>query len=91
MAGLREVLPALRHDVQILVEISPPALAAFGMKPAEFVAVLEAAGFEALEVPNLYSPEFYVAGEIPRIVPLHEAGPEPTDLLFRRRQAAVAP
>ena len=76
------MLPALRRDAEILVEVDARALRSFGVSFQEFLAIFAEAGFTPFEVANAYSPDFYLA-PLAAPVPLrHEISFG--DLLFRR-------
>ncbi|HUN43156.1 MAG TPA: FkbM family methyltransferase [Acetobacteraceae bacterium] len=67
--GMRELLPALRPDAELLVEVNTRALAAFGASFQDLRAMFATAGFVPFQIANLYTPEFYVQSP-PAPVPL---------------------
>ncbi|RKK03834.1 FkbM family methyltransferase [Pseudoroseomonas wenyumeiae] len=83
--GMRDLLPLLRQDVEILVEVKTAALAALGSSLQEFLNIFAEAGFKPFEIANAYDGAFYIGRK-------HQAAPAPlqrydfemADLLFRR-------
>ncbi|MCX7370842.1 MAG: FkbM family methyltransferase [Alphaproteobacteria bacterium] len=84
LQGLREWLPRLRADVEILVEVNSAALAGFGATVAEFLSVFSAAGFVPHEVRNGYGSAFYIEAAPGGPAPLARGDFDTADLLFRR-------
>jgi FkbM family methyltransferase len=82
--GLRAVLPLLRADVAILVEVNQTALAVLGGSLDALLAIFAEAGFTAYEVANAYDGAFYI-GPAPGLPqPLTRRDFTTADLLFRR-------
>ncbi|RKK02237.1 FkbM family methyltransferase [Pseudoroseomonas wenyumeiae] len=85
--GMRDLLPALRQDVEILVEVKTAALAALDSSLQEFLDIFAEAGFRPFEVANAYDGGFYIDhGRNVAPVPLQRHDFEMADLLFRRVQ-----
>jgi hypothetical protein len=86
--GMRDVLPQLRRDVEILVEVNPEALALFGASLEDFLAIFAAAGFDAFEIDNPYEGRFYIDRPRAAATPLRRDRDLPAsgtlDLAFRR-------
>ncbi|MBS7812032.1 FkbM family methyltransferase [Roseococcus pinisoli] len=83
LQGMRDLLPRLRQEVEILVEVNPGALAQFGASLEDFLAPFKAAGFEPFEIANPYEGRFYIERPAPFCRPL--GGSSGTlDLGFRR-------
>ncbi len=82
--GMRDLLPLLRDDAEILLEVSPPALAATGGSVDALIALFSAAGFSAFEIVNDYRPSFYIAKPPLTIVPFVVRDFDLADLIFRR-------
>ncbi|MBC9179135.1 FkbM family methyltransferase [Pseudoroseomonas ludipueritiae] len=85
--GMRDLLPLLRQDVEILVEVKTAALLALGSSLQEFLGIFAEAGFKPFEVANAYDGNFYIDSR--RQVapaPLQRHDFEMADLLFRRVQ-----
>ena len=59
LQGRRDLLPHLREDCLILIEINPGALAPFGKGMDDVLNLLASAGFQPFEITNDYSMEFY--------------------------------
>jgi FkbM family methyltransferase len=87
--GLRDALPAMRPDVELVVEIVPDYLRAYGRRAEEVFAVFFAAGFNAYHIENDYASISYVP---PRRLarPRRIQGPldREFDAIFSRRDAA---
>jgi FkbM family methyltransferase len=60
VTGMLDLLPSLRPDIHILVEVNPAALADFGISLDVFIGHFTAAGFSAFEVPHSYLPRDYI-------------------------------
>jgi FkbM family methyltransferase len=82
--GMAAALPALRDDVEILVEIKPEALAALGGSLDAFLDLFARAGFTAFEVRNSYRPADYMRPPPLRLTPLVRRDFEMADVVFRR-------
>lgn len=83
--GMRDLLPTLRQDVEILVEVKTTALAALGSSLQEFLGIFAAAGFKPFEIANAYDGAFYIDQEKQFMpMPLQRHDFEMADLLFRR-------
>ncbi|PZW46779.1 FkbM family methyltransferase [Humitalea rosea] len=85
--GMRDVLPLLRPDVEILVEVNQSALEGLGGSLDAFLAIFAEAGFSAFEVANAYQGGFYIQPPPSRLVPLQRRDFEMADLVFRRTAA----
>jgi len=82
VSGMRDLLPALRQDAEILVEVNARALMSFGATFQDFLAIFAEAGFSPFEIMNSYSPELYLGSPSPPTPLRHEIAFG--DLLFRR-------
>nr|WP_246602347.1 FkbM family methyltransferase [Falsiroseomonas tokyonensis] len=82
--GMRDVLPLLRDDAEILVEVNPAALVQLGGSLEAFLALFAAAGFQPFEVANRYAGDFYIDPPPPELVPLTRRDFELADLVFRK-------
>ncbi|MDB5412172.1 MAG: FkbM family methyltransferase [Rubritepida sp.] len=82
--GMRDVLPRLRSDVEILVEVNPEALAQFGGSLDAFLAIFAEAGFEPFEIENPYEGRFYIEKLRALTAPLGPTDSGTLDLVFRR-------
>lgn len=82
--GMRDVLPMLRDDAEILLEVSPSALAATGGSVEALIGIFAAAGFTTFEIVNDYRPSFYIAPPALEILPFRSRAFELADLVFRR-------
>ena len=90
--GMGDVLPRLRADVEILVEVKPDALAALGGSLDMFLALFERAGFMAYEIENSYQPADYMRPSQATPQRLRRRDFVMADLLFRRApQPLLAP
>lgn len=92
LAGL---LPRMRPDVEIAVEVAPGRLAERGRTPADVVDPLVAAGFAVYRVPNDYRPDSYPeqarrAARHRPPVPFDEPITVQHDLVFSRLDPSVA-
>lgn len=92
LRGFEQLLPALSHETEMVLEVDPQALDAQGVEAAELLDLLDFAGFEPYIAENDYSLEFYLAKkhQRPRLleVSLNRSEPifrETTDLVLRRR------
>jgi len=82
--GIAALLPQLRPEVEILIEVKRDALAAMGASVAALLALFADAGFAAFEVENDYGAASYIAGRPLAPVPLARQDFEMADLVFRR-------
>lgn len=82
--GMRDVLPLLRADAEILCEVNPAALRQLGGSLDELLALFAGAGFQAFEVMNPYRAQFYIDTPPLQVVPLARRDFEVADLVFRR-------
>ena len=82
--GLREVLPRLRPDAEILVEVNPETLAGFGATLEDFLRLFSDAGFTAFEIDNRYDGRFYIEAPRAEPAPLRRRVDGMVDLVFRR-------
>jgi len=81
--GLRDLLPRLRPEAEILVEVKPEALSAFGATLEDFLGLFAAAGFAGFEIDNRYDGRFYI--EAPSVAPgPRRQGADTFDMIFRR-------
>ena len=82
--GMRALLPRLRGDVEILIEVNRAALAGFGASVEDFLAIFAEAGFTAHEVANGYGGNFYIDAPPGQPSPLARMDFDTADLVFRR-------
>ncbi|WP_439596827.1 FkbM family methyltransferase [Falsiroseomonas sp.] len=82
--GMRDVLPLLRDDAEILCEVNPAALRQLGGSLEAFLALFAAAGFRPFEVANRYAADFYIDPPPLELVPLTRRDFELADLVFRK-------
>ena len=88
--GIAELLPELRADVEILMEVKRDALIEMGGSVPTLLALFAAAGFRAFEVENGYGPTSYVAATPGRPAPLGRQDFSMADLVFRREAVGAA-
>ncbi|WP_280264803.1 FkbM family methyltransferase [Nocardia wallacei] len=91
LSQLARLVPRLRSDCEILVEVTPKWLAAMGHTVDEILKPLTDKGFRVFRVPNSYAPEdMTVAARHPSPpIPLTGAITRQTDLLLTRGAAAA--
>lgn len=82
--GMASLLPRLREDVEILIEVKRDALRAMGASVEALLGLFAQAGFAAFEVENDYGAASYIAGQPRGPVPLLRHDFEMADLVFRR-------
>jgi FkbM family methyltransferase len=82
--GMHDVLPLLHPDVEILIEVSPPALKEFGISLTKFLTLFSAYGFVPFRVPNRYTPDFYIGDAERELLPLEHHEFDLADIVFRR-------
>ncbi|WP_421994067.1 FkbM family methyltransferase [Roseococcus sp.] len=89
LQGMRDVLPQLRPEAEILLEVNPQALALFGATLDDVLVLFAEAGFGAFEIDNPYDGSFYFDQPQVPALPLRRDRDLPAsgtlDLLFRRR------
>ena len=85
LMALLELVPVLRDDVEIIVELSSHSLLEAGNSVAEIVGTFEQAGFHAYDLQNSYSITDYFQRQSP-IAPRRIRTPigEQTDVVFSR-------
>ncbi|MCK7626873.1 FkbM family methyltransferase [Streptomyces sp. RS10V-4] len=59
--GMRPMLPRLRPDAEITVEVAPARMARLGDSAGELMETMRAHGFHAYRLVNAYTPESYAA------------------------------
>jgi hypothetical protein len=85
ISGMQAVLEASRDDLEIIVEISPSALARHGKSVADTFAVFGAYGFHPYRLENDYSPARYLkANQTMRPQRIRGELPDQTDIVFSR-------
>ncbi|MDB5379171.1 MAG: FkbM family methyltransferase [Rubritepida sp.] len=82
--GLRDLLPRLRPEVEILIEVNPEALAVFGVTLADFLTLFATAGFACFEIDNRYDGRFYIEAPSAETRPLRQRNPDMIGLVFRK-------
>ena len=84
--ALLELVPVLRDDIEIVVELSSYFLLEAGNSVAEIVGTFEQAGFHAYDLQNSYSITDYFQRQSP-IAPRRIRTPivEQTDVVFSRQ------
>ncbi|MFF3381008.1 FkbM family methyltransferase [Streptomyces sp. NPDC002680] len=95
--GLAPMLPKLRPDAEITVEVTPERMAQLGDSAEELLKTMREAGYHLYRLPNSYAPESYAyalaadPGEIG--VPERWRGPVvgESDLIFSRVDAERLP
>lgn len=95
--GLAPMLPKLRPDAEITVEVTPDRMAQLGDSAEELLTTMKEAGYHLYRLPNSYAPESYAyaLGADPAEfgVPVRWRGPVvgETDLIFSRVDAETLP
>ncbi|MEU7291743.1 FkbM family methyltransferase [Streptomyces exfoliatus] len=92
--GMACMLPRLRPDAEITVEVTPERMARLGDSADELMATMQAHGFFPYRLVNDYTPESYVAAlHGARRVPERLLGPltGESDLIFSRIDADALP
>ncbi|MEU2506009.1 FkbM family methyltransferase [Streptomyces sp. NPDC007863] len=92
--GMAPLLPRLRHDAEITVEVTPTRMAQLGDSVDELMETMRAHGFHAYRLVNDYTPGSYVealegAGRVPERLVGPVAGE--SDLVFSRVDADRLP
>jgi FkbM family methyltransferase len=85
--GMKKVLAMLRPDVEIIVEVTSRALAEFGVSAEQFLNIFTQHGFQAFEIPNRYSTEFYLGEPVFELVPARLIEFQRADIVFRKSMA----
>ena len=88
LQGMMHLLPRLREDVALVVEVSRDALASHGMTIAQFLALFESQGFSAMHLPD-HSAALCISGDAAPPMPVPQDF-EMADLVFRRRDRGSA-
>ncbi|MET9801853.1 FkbM family methyltransferase [Streptomyces sp. NPDC006368] len=92
--GMVPMLPLLRPDVEITVEVTPERMALLGDSPDELLEIMRDHGFHPYRLVNDYTPESYVTAlHGASSVPERLVGPltGETDLIFSRVDADTLP
>ena len=84
LQGMADLLPKLRHDVEILVEVKRDALVEMGASIDALIGLFGAAGFSAFEAANDYGGNFYIRHAPAPPVPFIQRDFDMADLVFRR-------
>ena len=83
--SLRDVLPTLAENAEVVVEAHEGAIRQSGGTPEGFLKIFSDAGFSPFVIPNEYSVPFYIADvPEPDFAPLRDPHFGQIDLLFRR-------
>jgi FkbM family methyltransferase len=82
--GMHDVLPRLHRDVEIIIEVTCAALREFEISIEEFLALFKNYGFTAFQIPNMYSPGFYIACADCELLPMEHREFDLADIVFRR-------
>ena len=90
LMGLKDALPSLAENCDVLVEVTASALADFGASVSDVVALFAEYGFIAWRIPNEYRVEPYFERRPPAPEPLVSTDVELADLLFRRAPRGAA-
>jgi FkbM family methyltransferase len=86
LQGMKELLPELSPDAEVLVELNAEALAGFGCGIADVVALFQNAGFSPFEIENEYGPQAYISEQRTDVRPLLKYDAPLVDVVMRRRQ-----
>jgi FkbM family methyltransferase len=89
LAGILDVLPSLRQDIHVLMEVQPAALAGLGTSLDVLLGHFAAAGFSAFELPNSYDPHEYIHPRSRLPIPFANDASRLLDLLFVRAEATA--
>lgn len=89
--GMLDILPSLRPDIHVLVEVEPAAPANFGTSLDVFLGHFAAAGFTAFQIPNSYDPRDYICPGSIAPLPFANQGGGLLDLLLVRENATPMP
>lgn len=89
LQGMAALLPQLRDEVEILIEVKRDALIGMGGSVEALLALFAQAGFSAFEVENDYGAASYIAGRPHAPAPLTRRDFEMADLVFRRAGRAA--
>lgn len=84
LRGLAPLLPRLRPEAEILLELNPAALERLGGSLDELLAMFARAGFTAFEIANRYDTRFYIAPVATAARPFDPRRGGLLDLVFRR-------
>jgi FkbM family methyltransferase len=87
--GMREFLPELDPDAQVLMEVNNSALRACGTSLDALIGLFTEAGFEPWEIDNPYTLEPYISKPDGMPVPLRRRDFEQADLVFRKTGATM--
>jgi FkbM family methyltransferase len=79
--GINDILPILRHDVEIIVEFTSLTFSDFAISPDEFLKVFESHQFVPWHLVNNYSPFPRIAGEL---IPALCRECDECEIVFRR-------
>ncbi|MEU0689974.1 FkbM family methyltransferase [Streptomyces uncialis] len=92
--GMAQMLPRLRPDAEVTVEVTPERMARLGDSADELMETMKAHGFHPYSLVNDYTPESYVAALNGAVrVPERLVGPlaGESDLIFSRVDANTLP
>ena len=82
--GMRSVLPQLRADCDILMELNPAALEALGGSLDSLLEIFGEAGFQPFEIANSYQVHDYITPPPATLTPFTRRDFDLADLVFRR-------
>jgi hypothetical protein len=83
---MKELLPELSPDAEVLVELNADALAGFGYGIADVVALFHDAGFTAFVINNEYGPQAYISEQHADVQPLLNYDAPLVDVVMRRQK-----
>lgn len=87
--GMADLLPQLRPDVEIIMEVKRAVLEDAGSTVEAMLALFAKAGFQAFDVPNLCGGATYIEEAKVPSAPLERLDFEMADIVFRRPSAAT--
>ena len=92
VSGMASMMPACRHDLEIIMEVSRSMLEAHGKTGQDLLNVFSGWGFHPYHIVNDYSPAAYITQNAPprpkRIERIFEEPGDQMDVIFSRIDAA---
>ena len=89
LQGMRESLPEMAPDVQLILEANAESLAALGMSIVDLLAFFREYDFEAFGIDNAYGGAFYIDPPPLSLQPLTNTERPLMDIVLRRSREAM--
>jgi hypothetical protein len=85
LQGIKNLIPELSNETEVLIEVDPVALAENGTAPADLLSLFVNSGFSPFAVANQYGVDFYLRDHSDAtLLPIDHIHQEKVDVVFRK-------